>query len=83
MARKDIRSDNTYLISKNTTDNPKLGAKVLRNGTESLFLNFYFGYKKHFSEKPQKDVIAADRRREFLSLYLWHPAYGSYTKPTN
>ena len=58
MARKDIRSDNTYLISKNTTDNPKLGAKVLRNGTESLFLDFYFGYKKHFSEKLQKDVIA-------------------------
>lgn len=71
MARKDIRSDNTYLISKNTTDNPKLGAKVLRNGTESLFLDFYFGYKKHFSEKLQKDVITIDRRREFLSLYLW------------
>ncbi len=71
MARKDVRSDNTYLISKNNTDNPKLGAKVIGNGKESLFLDFYFGYKKHYSEKLQKEVLSIDRRRESLSLYLW------------
>lgn len=71
MARKDIRSDNTYLISKNNTDNPKLGAKVLSNGKESLFLDFYFGYKKHYSEKLHKEVLTIDRHRESLSLYLW------------
>ena len=71
MTRKDVRSDNTYLISKNNTDNPKLGAKVIGNGKESLFLDFYFGYKKHYSEKLQKEVLSIDRRRESLSLYLW------------
>ena len=71
MARKDIRSDNTYLISKNNTDNPKLGAKILSNGKESLFLDYYFGYKKQYSEKLDKDIISVDRHREFLSLYLW------------
>ena len=35
--KKDIRSDNTYLISQDTTDNPKLGAKILSDGRESLF----------------------------------------------
>ena len=35
-ARKDIRSDNTYIISTDPTDNPKLGAKILTTGKESL-----------------------------------------------
>ena len=26
--KKEIRADNTYFISQDTTDNPKLGAKV-------------------------------------------------------
>ena len=31
-ARKEIRSDNTYIISTDDTDNPKLGAKILSDG---------------------------------------------------
>ena len=69
--RKNFRSDNTYLISNNTTDNPKLGAKALSDGRESLFLDYYFGYTKVYDEKTDKEVIKKSRRRDFLYLYLW------------
>ena len=69
--KKDIRSDNTYLISQDTTDNPKLGAKILSDGRESLFLDYYFGYTKVESKKTGKQVAKKDRKREFLKLYLW------------
>lgn len=69
--KKDIRSDNTYLISQDTTDNPKLGAKILSDGRESLFLDYYFGYQMVYSEKLDRQVAKKDRKREFLKLYLW------------
>lgn len=69
--KKEIRGDNTYLISQDTTDNPKLGAKILADGRESLFLDFYFGYQMVYSEKLDKMVAKKDRKREYLSLYLW------------
>lgn len=69
--RKDIRSDSTYMISTDTGDNPRLGAKILSDGKESLFLDYYFGYSKTISEKTGKEVVRVDRRREFLKLYLW------------
>lgn len=69
--KKDIRSDNTYIISQGTTDNPKLGAKVLSDGRESLFLDYYFGYQMVYNEKSDKEVVRKDRKREYLSLYLW------------
>lgn len=70
-AKKEIRSDNTYIISQDTTDNPKLGAKILSDGRESLFLDYYLGYQMVYSEKLDKEVARKDRKREFLSLYLW------------
>lgn len=70
-ARKEIRSDNTYIITQDSTDNPKLGAKILSDGRESLFLDYYLGYQKVYSEKLDKEVAKKERRREFLSLYLW------------
>ena len=69
--KKDIRSDNTYLISQDSTDNPKLGAKILSDGRESLFLDYYFGYQIVYSEKQDRQVAKKDRKREFLKLYLW------------
>ena len=69
--KKEIRSDNTYIISQDTTDNPKLGAKILSDGRESLYLDYYFGYQKVFSDKLGKEVLRKDRKREFLKLYLW------------
>ena len=68
---KDIRSDNAYLISQDATDNPKLGAKILSDGRESLFLDYYFGYQMVYSERLDKQVARKDRKREFLKLYLW------------
>lgn len=70
-AKKEIRSDNTYIISQDTTDNPKLGAKILSDGRESLFLDYYFGYQMVYSEKIGREVAKKDRKREYLSLYLW------------
>lgn len=69
--KKEIRSDNTYIISQDTTDNPKLGAKILSDGRESLFLDYYFGYKMVYSERLGKEVAKKYRKREYLSLYLW------------
>lgn len=70
-AKKEIRSDNTYIISTDNTDNPKLGAKILSNGRESLFLDYYFGYTMVYDEAKDKQVAKKDRKRDFLKLYLW------------
>ena len=59
------------MISTDTGDNPKLGAKVLSDGKESLFLDYYFGYTKEINERTGKEVVKVDRKREYLKLYLW------------
>lgn len=69
--KKEVRSDNTYIISTDTTDNPKLGAKILSDGRESLFLDYYLGYRMEWSEKLGKEVAKKDRKREYLKMYLW------------
>lgn len=68
---KNFRADNTYMISTDSTDNPKLGAKVLSDGRESLFLDFYLGYSMAVSSKTGKEYKRVNNKREFLSLYLW------------
>ena len=70
-AKKEIRVDNTYIISKENTDNPKLGAKILNDGRESLFLDIYMGYEKAISSKTGKEYKRVKNTREYLSLYLW------------
>ena len=69
--KKEIRSDNTYIISQDTTDNPKLGAKILSDGRESLFLDYYFGYKMVYSERLGKEVAKKDRKREAFTVRNW------------
>lgn len=69
--KKNFRADNTYIISTDSTDNPKLGAKVLSDGRESLFLDFYLGYNMAVSSKTGKEYKRVNNRREYLSLYLW------------
>ncbi len=84
-ARKNFRADNTYIISTDSTDNPKLGAKVLSDGRESLFLDYYLGFETTTSKngKEYKRVI---NRREYLHLYLWQaprtPLERQYNKET-
>lgn len=84
--KKKYRADNTYMISTESTDNPKLGAKVLSDGRESLFLDFYFGFDIAVSSKTGKEYKRVNTRREYLSLYLWqaprHPAERQQNKET-
>lgn len=69
--KKNYRADNTYMISTDSTDNPKLGAKVLSDGRESLFLDFNFGYSMEVSKTTGKEYAKKNRVREYLKLYLW------------
>ena len=69
--KKSLRSDGTYMISTDKTENPKLYARVLDDGRESLYLEYYFGYNKVYDEAKGKEVIKIDRHKEQLSLYLW------------
>ena len=62
--KKEIRADNTYIISTDNTDNPKLGAKILSDGRESLFLDYYFGYAMVYDEAKDKMVARKDRKRD-------------------
>lgn len=68
--KKNFRADNTYMISTDSTDNPKLGAKVLSDGRESLFLDFYLGFEMAIS-KNGNEYKKVNNKREYLSLYLW------------
>ena len=57
-------------IDKVSTDNPKLLKKELKNGTYSLYLEYYLGYSKSVDSKTDKDVIVKNRRKESLGLYI-------------
>ena len=67
---KTHRADNTRIISAYRTDNPKLGAKMLSDGRESLFLDYYLGFTTSTS-KTGRIYKRAEHRREYLKLYLW------------
>ena len=43
-------------IDKVSTDNPKLLKKELKNGTYSLYLEYYLGYSKSVDSKAEKKV---------------------------
>jgi site-specific recombinase XerD len=58
------------------TDNPKLKEKILSDGTISLYLEYYLGYSMAHNEDTDRDVVKANRKKEFLKLYL-------YDKPRN
>lgn len=62
-ARKDLRNDGTYLIDGVAVKNPKLYARKLANGTESLYLQFY-----DYDEGSQKVHY---RRERIDGRFLW------------
>lgn len=70
-AKKDFRNDGTYMISTDKTENPKLYARGLKDGRESLYLEYYFGYNKVYDEAKDKEVVKINRHKEPLNLYLW------------
>lgn len=54
-----------------STDNPKLMQKELKNGTYSLYLEYYLGYTKTINEESGKEVTRKNRRKEsFESVYI-------------
>ena len=69
--KKEVRGDNTYIVSTDSTDNPKLGAKILSDGRESLFLDYYLGFEMATSSKSGKVYKKVNNKREYLKLYLW------------
>lgn len=81
--KKNYRADNTYIISTDSTDNPKLGAKVLSDGRESLFLDFYLGFDIAVSSKTGKEYKRVNCKREYLSLYLWQAPRTTFEKQQN
>ena len=72
MSKKELTAGQCYIISKNREENPKLGAKLLSDGRESLFLDFYFGFTMVYSSTQDKMAPKKQKRRESLNLYLWH-----------
>lgn len=72
MSKKDLKVGQCYIISQGREENPKLGAKLLSDGRESLFLDYYFGFTMVYSNTLDKMVPKKQKRRESLSLYLWH-----------
>lgn len=81
--KKNYRADNTYIISTDSTDNPKLGAKVLSDGRESLFLDYYFGFEMATSSKTGKEYKRVNVKREYMGLYLWQAPRGTAEKKQN
>ena len=67
---KNYRANNTYLIEGGTGDNPKLMAQALSDGRDSLYLEYYFGFR-NVESKNGNTYKKADRKTERLGLYIW------------
>lgn len=72
MTKRDLQVGQCYIISTDREENPKLGAKLLSDGRESLFLDFYFGYEMVYNNARDEMQPKKQKRRESLKLYLWH-----------
>lgn len=70
MATKKEKDPNTGRVRVIEDGNPKLGAKRLSDGRESLFLWYYGGYTMEYDEVKDQKTPKYDRYRESLKLYL-------------
>ncbi len=66
-----LKAGESCVISRDTTDNPKLCGKRLSNGRTSLYLQYYLGYHKETDPVTGKQSVKVIRRKESLSLYLY------------
>lgn len=71
------------MISTDSTDNPKLGAKVLSDGRESLFLDYYLGFVWATSSKSGKEYKRVNTKREYLKMYLLKAPKTKWEKEQN
>ena len=81
--RKDLKVGGCYVISKDPNANPKIGAKLLSNDMESLYLDFYYGFQMVYDEKKDKEVAQKMRGRESLKLYLYHKPQNAIQRQEN
>lgn len=72
MAKKILSVGQSYTISTSRGDNPKLRAKILSDGRESLYLEYYVGYSMAYNDNTDKMQPKVERHKEKLKLYLWH-----------
>lgn len=70
MPKKSYRADNTCLIEGNSGDNPKLMGRVLSDGRDSLYLEFYYGKVEKISKNGTL-YRRNERENVKLGLYLW------------
>lgn len=82
MPKKNFRADNTYLIEGNSGDNPKLMGRVLSDGRDSLYLEFYFG-KMEVTSRNGTTYLKNERKNEILGLYLWQAPRSSQERQQN
>lgn len=68
-AKKNTRTDGTYLISTDSTHNPKLCARMQKDGRSRLFLDYYFGAKKVVTAAGAVHTKKA-RKKESLNIYI-------------
>ena len=80
---KDLKVGGCYVISKDQNANPKIGAKLLSNGMESLYLDFYYGFQMVYDEKKDKEIPQKMRGRESLKLYLYHKPQNAIQRQAN
>lgn len=69
--KENLRSDGTYLVYGSGKDNPKLFARILSDGRESLYLEYYLGYSKVYDKSRDKEVTRVKHRKEQLNLFVW------------
>ncbi|CEA16703.1 hypothetical protein ING2E5B_1971 [Fermentimonas caenicola] len=68
---------------KNAPDNPKLMQKELKNGTYSLYLEYYMGYVKTVNENTGEEMVRKSRKKESLNLYLLKNPRTTVERQTN
>lgn len=57
-------------LTSKIKENPKLQAKKLSDGRESLYLEYYLGRQEWIDEETGQTKVKHERRKEFLNLYL-------------
>lgn len=70
-------------IEGNSTDNPKLKSKKLSNGQESLYLEYYLGYRKTTDPNTGEEKIHKNRKKKTLNLYIASKPKDAEQRETN
>lgn len=86
MYQRNTKEINRVIMAKLTSkikENPKLHAKKLSDGRESLYLEYYLGRQEWIDEETGQTKVKHERRKDFLNLYLISKARTPIEKSTN